>query len=395
MINKRKGNRIMKINKKLHSVALASAVLILFLIFVSSAASAANGTYKVVGTHYQYWSSEQYPVIDLFGEKRVPLLNDGNPIWKSHVNKLAKLVIDRDDKYIVKDGKTIDLVQGYSLQAKQIDVEGQKVWFILTKNGYYVDDNDNITVGSTWNVKLDDIKDEDDIVVFKVHLNQVFQGVTEGVAQIRGLWIIDYENTTTLKVGNKFKGYKLVKINNGVNKNNLGSLVFEVPVPVANFSASPTSGNLPLEVKFKDKSTGTPTSWKWSFGDGKTSTSKNPEHTYSEAGKYNVSLTVKNAVGSNTTTKKNYIKVTAVKPVANFSASPTSGNSPLKVKFKDKSTNATVWRWSFGDGEISTDQNPEHTYSEAGKYTVSLTVKNGVGRNTKTMDDYIKVKSTK
>ena len=79
--------------------------------------------------------------------------------------------------------------------------------------------------------------------------------------------------------------------------------------PIAAFSASPTSGKAPLKVKFTDKSTGSPTSWKWSFGDGTDSTSKSPAHTYSKAGKYTVSLTVKNAAGSNTKTVSGYIKV--------------------------------------------------------------------------------------
>ncbi|AKB47715.1 cell surface protein [Methanosarcina sp. Kolksee] len=169
-------------------------------------------------------------------------------------------------------------------------------------------------------------------------------------------------------------------------------------LPVAAFSASPTSGNLPLKVQFSDKSTGSPTSWKWNFGDGKTSTSRNPAHTYAKAGKYTVSLTVKNAAGTNTKTIKNYItvKTAPVKPVAAFSASPTSGYAPLKVKFTDKSANSpTSWKWNFGDGKTSTSKSPTYTYSKAGKYTVSLTVKNAAGSSTKTIKNYIVVNALK
>jgi PKD repeat protein len=164
--------------------------------------------------------------------------------------------------------------------------------------------------------------------------------------------------------------------------------------PVAAFSASPTSGNAPLKVQFTDKSSNVPTSWKWSFGDGKTSTVKNPAYTYNKAGKYTVSLTVKNAAGTSTKTIKNYITVNAapVKPVASFSASPTSGNAPLKVTFTDKSTNSpTSWKWTFGDGKTSTLKSPAYTYSKAGKYTVSLTVKNAAGTSTKTIKNCITV----
>ena len=84
--------------------------------------------------------------------------------------------------------------------------------------------------------------------------------------------------------------------------------------------------------------------------------------------------------------------VVSISPKAAFSASPTSGYVPLKVTFTDKSTGSpTSWKWSFGDGTYSTQKNPAHTYSKAGKYTVALTAKNGKGRITKTMSGYIVV----
>ena len=160
---------------------------------------------------------------------------------------------------------------------------------------------------------------------------------------------------------------------------------------VAAFSASPTSGKVPLKVAFTDTSTGSPTSWKWDFGDGSKSFLQNPTHKYSKAGVYTVNLTVKNTKGSNTVTKTDYIKV-ITKPVANFSADPTSGKTPLKVAFTDTSTGIPAkWIWDFGDGSKSFHQNPTHKYSKAGIYTVNLTVKNAKGSNTVTKTEYIKV----
>jgi beta propeller repeat protein len=168
----------------------------------------------------------------------------------------------------------------------------------------------------------------------------------------------------------------------------------EPNLPVADFSASPTSGKAPLNVKFTDTSTGTPTKWKWDFGDGTTSTKQNITHKYSKAGVYTVKLTVTNAAGSNTVTKSNYTTV-AAKPVAAFSASPTSGKVPLSVKFIDASTGTpTKWKWDFGDGTTSTKQNPTHKYSKAGVYTVKLTVTNAAGSNTATKSNYITVTGT-
>jgi parallel beta-helix repeat protein len=161
--------------------------------------------------------------------------------------------------------------------------------------------------------------------------------------------------------------------------------------PVAAFSASPTSGTAPLNVRFNDTSTGTPTKWKWNFGDGTSSTLQNPTHKYSKAGNYAVVLIVTNSAGSNTLTKPDYIKV-VTKPVAAFSAKPTSGKAPLTVIFTDISTGTpTKWKWNFGDGTTSTMQNITHKYSKAGNYTVALTATNSAGSNMVTKTEYIKV----
>lgn len=164
--------------------------------------------------------------------------------------------------------------------------------------------------------------------------------------------------------------------------------------PIAAFTANPTSGTPPLTVNFTDQSTNTPTSWQWDFGDGSTSTLKNPSHTYSQVGLYSVQLTASNAQGSDTETKNNYISVsnTGNSPVATFTAIPTSGKPPLTVNFADQSTNnPTNWFWDFGDGNTSNVQNPIHTYTVNGNYSVSLSVTNQYGSNTQTKESFIVV----
>lgn len=81
-----------------------------------------------------------------------------------------------------------------------------------------------------------------------------------------------------------------------------------------------------------------------------------------------------------------------VLPTANFTGSPTSGEYPLAVAFTDQSGGSpTSWSWTFGDGGTSTAQNPSHTYTAAGAYTVSLTVINADGSDTLTRNGYINV----
>jgi PKD repeat protein len=83
--------------------------------------------------------------------------------------------------------------------------------------------------------------------------------------------------------------------------------------PVANFTASVTSGRVPLTVGFNDTSTDTPTNWNWSFGDGNYSSFQNPVHTYGYAGLFTVRLDVSNADGDDSLTRINHISVTANK----------------------------------------------------------------------------------
>jgi len=67
-------------------------------------------------------------------------------------------------------------------------------------------------------------------------------------------------------------------------------------------------------------------------------------------------------------------------PVADFSADKVSGCSPLTVKFTDHSTNTpTSWVWDFGNGQLSSLQNPTVNFSTPGTYTVKLIVRNTTG----------------
>jgi len=89
-----------------------------------------------------------------------------------------------------------------------------------------------------------------------------------------------------------------------------------------------------------------------------------------------------------------YIVVGAAAPVAGFTADPTSGTAPLMIQFTDSSTNTpTSWTWSFGDGVSSSVQDPVHTYTAAGTYTITLIATNTEGSNVATQTNLITVTS--
>jgi PKD repeat protein len=106
--------------------------------------------------------------------------------------------------------------------------------------------------------------------------------------------------------------------------------------PVANFSATPTSGVAPLTVTFTDTSTNSPTSWAWDFDNNGTidSTVQHPQHAYTAAGAYSVTLTATNSGGGGTLTKTGYISVGpgggggGTQTFAPVADARTSSNSP-------------------------------------------------------------------
>ncbi len=164
--------------------------------------------------------------------------------------------------------------------------------------------------------------------------------------------------------------------------------------PAADFFSSVRYGSAPFTISFADSSRGyAPMTYRWDFGDGTNSEMQNPTHTYKSDGEYTVTLTVTNQYGTDTKTKTAYIGVGNA-PVAEFSATPLEGSFPLTVTFTDISKNRpTAWAWDFGDGTTSVEQNPSHTYTQAGIYTISLKVSNNFGSDTLVQPGFINVSS--
>ena len=163
----------------------------------------------------------------------------------------------------------------------------------------------------------------------------------------------------------------------------LGTLPLDPPL--ADFSADVTSGDAPLDVLFTDTSTGIVTTRSWDFGDGTTAWANGTlavTHTYLFPGTFTVSLTAGNQDGEDTVTRTGYIQVrpSGTPPRAWFTASPMTGYEPLAVRFTDRSVGMpTGWQWDFGDGSTASEKNPVHTYTAAGRYTITLRVTSSGG----------------
>ncbi|MCX7861690.1 MAG: PKD domain-containing protein [Bacteroidales bacterium] len=114
----------------------------------------------------------------------------------------------------------------------------------------------------------------------------------------------------------------------------------------------------------------------WNFGDGHTSIDQNPSHIYDQPGNYTVSFTaISNEGCAKTISKQIDIKYT---PHAGFYYGASCAQSP--TYFTDTSRTLSYfpiiqWKWDFGNGTISTLQNPTCIYQQAGNYMATLTIK--------------------
>lgn len=151
-------------------------------------------------------------------------------------------------------------------------------------------------------------------------------------------------------------------------------------LPPVIINAEPESGCQPLTVTFEDLTQPPSQGWTWNFGDpesnSNSASTSGPVHVYTEPGLYDVSLSIVTADGCITdTTMSDFIEVFPL-PYASFVLDPEIVNLlNADITFTDLSTgNINAWRWTFGDGETSIQQNPTHFYGDTGLYTIGLTV---------------------
>ncbi len=155
----------------------------------------------------------------------------------------------------------------------------------------------------------------------------------------------------------------------------------------AQFTALPAPNAL-RTINFADQSLGGIWHWIWNFGDGTTDTitlpnNPNVSHAYQTPGFYNVCLTIQGDYGLCNSTHCQTVAVYDSIPgcQAQFTYYPDSASSiPNVLRFVDLSLgNPTQWFWDFGDPasgilNTSTEQNPGHSFTAVGTYSVCLTI---------------------
>lgn len=159
--------------------------------------------------------------------------------------------------------------------------------------------------------------------------------------------------------------------------------------PVAVARASTYSGEAPLAVQFDATGSYDPdgniASFEWDFGDGTAGTGSSVSHSYTSEGTYVATLVVTDNSGIQGSASLDVSVIAAnVLPVAEISAGPVTGYSPLTVTFdgsasRDNDGTITSYDWTFGDGSAGQGSSVTHTFSSIANFTVTLTVTDNRG----------------
>ncbi len=202
-------------------------------------------------------------------------------------------------------------------------------------------------------------------------------------------------NNTLNPIGPDVRTYTVRVSQNGCTSTDAVTVTIN-PQPVANFVApvaecfSTNSYDFTAGSSFSTNATFT-----WDFGansNPSSSATQNPTGiVFNTAATQTVTLDISDYGCTSTFTST--VDVLA-DPVASFSGAPLSGCAPLEVRFTDLSNYpGATFLWNFGDlSPSSTQQNPTHTYIDAGSYDVTLQISASSGcRNSITLADYVVV----
>lgn len=142
--------------------------------------------------------------------------------------------------------------------------------------------------------------------------------------------------------------------------------------------ASSTEGCVPFRISFRPALANTD-SCLWTFGDGGSSSSARPEWLFDTPGEFKVALQLfSNGEKYDASVVINARPV----PYALFEIRPETPVLPQdEIRFMNYSSDGVRYRWDFGDGQISEQFEPTHSYKKAGRYDIRLVVTSGYGCN--------------
>ncbi|AKB19109.1 MULTISPECIES: S-layer protein domain-containing protein [unclassified Methanosarcina] len=256
-----------------------------------------------------------YYKLSWFGKQYVTIENDAR--------QLANLVISQtgSDKKELKAGETWDLGKGYSLTVNQVDIDGKKVCFSLSKNGEELESGiveaDGTVENQTFSATAD-FGDGKDQLYFVTYVDSVFMGAVDSLAVFKYTWLIDRDNTLIIKNGEEYQGFEVKETSkDGIVLKNSKSITLNLD---------------------KDKKNYFTDSWYFQTSDeGKGSTSAEGYIIYPAT---DITVEDKSALGSTenmTSAKEEYVTETTLNTTDSKSVSNESASTPLiQNSFDDK-----------------------------------------------------------
>ncbi len=116
-------------------------------------------------------------------------------------------------------------------------------------------------------------------------------------------------------------------------------------------------------------------SYQWTWGDGSSSTGNPTSHSYNASGTYTVCLLISTGNGCQDDICQTVTIPSNTEPTCEASFSYTiAGGVVSFISTSISNSDISGYTWSFGDGSSGSTAMPTHTYSEAGTYTVCLTI---------------------
>jgi S-layer protein (TIGR01567 family) len=176
---------------------------------------------------YSRWGS--YNVIGFLAEKYFAGYNDDTEFNDefSVINEgeLRKVLIDDDESYTVRSGATFPLKEGYELRIKEVDLDGNKVYLSITKDGEEVDSK-VIEPGSSVpssTFTYDDRIGSEDVPIIAVHVQSVFRGREEDLATVEGIFQVS-DKARSVEDGETYGKMKIDSVSDsGITMVNDGS----------------------------------------------------------------------------------------------------------------------------------------------------------------------------
>ncbi|MFY0672096.1 MAG: PKD domain-containing protein [Bacteroidia bacterium] len=167
---------------------------------------------------------------------------------------------------------------------------------------------------------------------------------------------------------------QLIVTQQGGNKDTVTSTITVSPKPRVNFFANNACAGKQLQFQnLSTISSGNIGSYIWNFGNGNKSIDRNPKHTYSSHGAYDVVLIATSNQGCTDSVSKP-LSIYELPVVSFIAENVCFGESTTFNNKSSISTGSIDNSWDFGDGFSSSQINPSYQYSNAGSYTVELTV---------------------